>query len=81
MKAKNMYQLIDRAYHRNKSFIINGEKISVCPIFFLRNDLGRCRECSYSIDNLRSELEADYNRTSIKSILLEKKLLEFLLKI
>lgn len=80
MNAKNMYHLLDRAYHRNKSFIINGEKISVCQIFFLKNDLRLCRERGLSIDDLRSGLESDYNRNFIKNIL-EKKLLEFLLKI
>lgn len=65
MKAKNMYQLIDRAYHRNKSFIINGEKISTTLISFLRNDLRLCRERGVSIDGLRNELETDYNKTSM----------------
>ena len=81
MNAKNMYQFIDGLCYRNKSITIDGEQISTTLISFLRNDLRLCRERDISIDDLRSGLEEDYNKTSIKSILLEKKLLEFLLKI
>ena len=76
-----MYQFIDGLCYRNKSITIDGEQISTTLISFLRNDLRLCRERDISIDDLRSGLEEDYNKTSIKSILLEKKLLEFLLKI
>ena len=81
MNAKNMYQFIDGLCCRNKSITINGERLSTIVIFFLRNDLKLCRSRNISINDLRNELETDYNKTSIKSILLEKKLLEFLLKI
>lgn len=81
MNAKNMYQFIDGLCYRNKSITIDGEQISTTLISFLRNDLRLCRERDISIDDLRNGLEEDYNKTSIKSILLEKKLLEFLLKI
>ena len=85
MNAKNMYQFLDGLYRGTscqiKRITIDGEQISTTLIFFLRNDLRLCRERGVSIDGLRNGLETDYNKTSIKSILLEKKLLEFLLKI
>ena len=81
MKAKNMYQFLDGLYHRNKNLAINGEQISPIKILFLKNNLLLCKERDISINDLRNELERDYNNTLIKSIRLEKKLLEFLLKI
>ena len=85
MNAKNMYQFLDGLYRGTscqiKRITIDGEQISTTLISFLRNDLRLCRERGVSIDGLRNGLETDYSKTSIKSILLEKKLLEFLLKI
>ena len=85
MNAKNMYQFLDGLYrgtsYQIKRITIDGEQISTTLISFLRNDLRLCRERGVSINDLRNGLETDYNKTSIKSILLEKKLLEFLLKI
>ena len=76
-----MYCFLDRLCPQSKIIAINGERISTTIMFFLRNDLRLCEERNISIDDLRNGLEEDYNKTSIKSILLEKKLLEFLLKI
>ena len=80
-----MYQFLDGLYRGTscqiKRITIDGEQISTTLISFLRNDLRLCRERGVSIDGLRNGLETDYSKTSIKSILLEKKLLEFLLKI
>ena len=76
-----MYQFLDGLCPQNKIIAINGERISTNIMFFLRNDLKLCRSRDISIDDLRNGLEEDYNNTSIRAILLEKKLLEFLLKI
>ena len=80
-----MYQFLDGFYRgtfcQNKNLTIDGEQISSIKILFLKNDLLLCKERDISINDLRNELERDYNNTLIKSIRLEKKLLEFLLKI
>lgn len=81
MKVKNMYRLLDGLCHRNESITINGEQISVTIMSFLRNDLRPYRKHDIYINSLRNELEIIYNNTSMKYSLLEKKLLEFLLKI
>ena len=76
-----MYQFLDGLYYQNKNLTINGEQISYTLISFLKNDLWLREELGISINDLKIGLMEDYNKTSIKSILLEKKLLEFLLKI
>ena len=81
MNVKNMYCFLDRLCPQNKIIAINGERFSTTIMFFLMNDLRLCRSRGISIDDLRNGLEEDYNKTSIRAILLEKKLLEFLLKI
>ena len=81
MKVKNMYWLLDRLYSQNKIIAINGEQILDIAMYYLIGDLSLCRSRVISIDDLRNRLEEDYNNTSIKAILLEKKLLEFLSKI
>lgn len=81
MKVKNMYCFLDRLCSQNKSITINGEWFSATIVYFLSGDLSLCRSRDISIDDLRNGLETDYNNTSIGAILLEKKLLEFLLKI
>ena len=81
MNTKNMYQFLDGLYYQNKNLTINGEQISYTLISFLKNDLWLREELGISINDLKIGLMEDYNKTSIKSILLEKKLLEFLLKI
>lgn len=81
MNAKNMYCFLDRLCPKNKIITINGERISGNIMYFLRSDLELCRSRDISINDLRNGLEEDYNNTSIGAILLEKKLLEFLLRI
>ena len=81
MNTKNMYQFLDGLYYQNKNLTINGEQISYTLISFLKNDLWLREVLGISINDVKIGLMEDYNKTSIKSILLEKKLLEFLLKI
>lgn len=72
-----MYPFVGRLYHQNKSITINGQRISDAAIDLLRTDLWFYERQGVSINDLRIDLDIDESNVS----LLEKKLLEFLLKI
>lgn len=72
-----MYPFLGRLYLQNRRITINKQQIPDTIMSLLRADLWFYEERGFSINDIRNDLDADGSNT----LLLEKKLLEFLLKI